>query len=133
MSAIAVAKPIELDPPDEALRPLAHVVALDDEQAAHDGFQPWELHSELTLVDAELRRRLLELLPPPTDVLAPRPRQPVAAAPAPAETAEPGADRANPLAILRYFAFRVGDMLQIALMVIGAVFLLALLAEVIPH
>lgn len=154
MSAIAAANPIELAPPEKVLRPLAHFVPLDDEPAPHDGFQPWELHSELVLIDPELRRRSLELLPeidleaaparspqplraPLAPVAAPQPivlLSPLAptapiAAPAPVED-----ERAvKSIGIFRYLGHRVVDITRLGLAIVGTIFVLAMVAELLAR
>jgi hypothetical protein len=92
--------------------------------------QPWEAHSELSLVSPEVRQRLLELLPereayrvPPL----PRPSVPLPVAP---QKEKPGV-RARDL--IRYTVRRVGEMVRLGLTIVGAIFVLALLAEVLSR
>ena len=128
MSAIAL--DTRLEPyfsPRPAFRPLAHSVPLDDAATPVNEFQPWELHSELVFVDPELRRRSLELLPEPTDVLAARPRPPL-------EVVVPALEPApETVGLLRYTAQRVADLTRLGLAIVGTVFTLAMIAEVVPH
>jgi|SRR5919201_53708 hypothetical protein len=121
-----------LDFPSLAVdRPLAHTVDLDDEGEA---FQAWEIHSELVLVSPELRQRSLELLPPPPDVLARRPRTLVLAAPAPVPAFVPDAEpEVREIGALRYTAHRVADVARFGFAIIGVIFTLAMIAEVLPH
>ena len=86
-----------------------------------DEIEPWEAHSELSLVSPEVRRRLLELLPDPEghDVRpAPPPTAPLPAVPQEPEPAVRLRD------LLRYTA---------ALAIVGAIVVLALLAEGLSH
>jgi hypothetical protein len=125
MSAVALDTPVR---PAAGHRGVLRVVA---ELATGDAadVQPWEAHSELSLVSPEVRQRLLELLPerdaysvPPL----PRPSVPLPVAP----QKKPGV-RARDL--LRYTARRVGEMLRLGLAIVGAIFVLALLAEVLSR
>ena len=126
MSAVALDTPVRpAAGPRGVLRAVAHLAADD---AA--GVQPWEAHSELSLVSPEVRQRLLELLPerdaysvPPL----PRPSVPLPVAP---QKEKPGF-RARDL--LRYTVRRVGEMVRLGLAIVGAIFVLALLAEVLSH
>jgi hypothetical protein len=129
MSVSVLEKPRQLDaPPRRALRPVG-----DDPPRSpaapptQSDFEPWELHSELVLVCPELRRRSLELLPEAADVLVKRPR-PVVVVSAPAE--EPALPDSS---ILRYAVRRVGEMVRLGLTIVGAIFVLALLAEVLAR
>jgi hypothetical protein len=92
--------------------------------------QPWEAHSELSLVAPEVRQRLLELLPereayrvPPL----PRPSVPLPVAP---QKEKPGVRARDPI---RYTVRRVGEMVRLGLTIVGAIFVLALLAEVLSR
>jgi hypothetical protein len=121
MSASALETPPELDVP---IRPDLLPVA-----EAEADFQQWELHSELVLVDPELRRRSLELLP---ELTLDAPVRPLRAGPPvpPEPVPEPEPASAS---LLRYTLRRVGDTIRMGLMIVGAIFLLALLAEVLAH
>jgi hypothetical protein len=128
MGVSVLEKPLQLEtPPWPALRPVADPPTSPEGAAAQAGFQPWELHSELVLVCPELRRRSLELLPEAADVLVKRPR-PVVVVSAPAE--EPALPDSS---ILRYAVRRVGEMVRLGLTIVGAIFVLALLAEVLAR
>ncbi len=126
MSAVALDTPARSAAgPRGVLRPVVDL-AMDD---AAD-VEPWEAHSELSLVSPEVRQRLLELLPerdaystPPL----PRPSVPRPVAP---QKEEPGV-RARDL--LRYTVRRVGETVRLGLTIVGAIFVLALLAEVLSH
>ena len=125
MSAVALDTPVR---PAAGPRGVLRVVA---ELATGDAadVQPWEAHSELSLVSPEVRQRLVELLPerdaysvPPL----PRPSVPLPVAP----QKKPGV-RARDL--LRYTVGRVGEMVRLGLAIVGAIFVLALLAEVLSR
>ena len=125
MSAVALDTPVR---PAAGPRGVLRVVA---ELATGDAadVQPWEAHSELSLVSPEVRQRLLELLPERDTYTAPplpRPSVPLPVAP----QKKPGV-RARDL--LRYTARRVGEMLRLGLAIVGAIFVLALLAEVLSR
>jgi hypothetical protein len=126
MSAVALDTPVR---PAVGLRDVLRAVA---DIAMNDAaeIQPWEAHSELSLVSPEVRQRLLELLPerdaysvPPL----PRPSVPLPVAP---QKEKPGV-RARDL--LRYTVRRVGEMVRLGVTIIGAIFVLALLAEVLSR
>jgi hypothetical protein len=126
MSAVALDTPVRpATAPRAVLRPVGDSTA--DERAE---VQPWEAHSELSLVSPEVRRRLLELLPERDAYLVPplpRPSGPLPVAP---QKEEPGV-RARDL--LRYTVRRVGETVRLGLTIVGAIFVLALLAEVLSH
>jgi hypothetical protein len=126
MSAVALDPPVR---PAAGPRGVLRVVA---ELATGDAadVQPWEAHSELSLVSPEVRQRLLELLPerdaysvPPL----PRPSVPLPVAPHEEKAA------LRPRDLLRYTVRRVGEMVRLGLTIVGAIFVLALLAEVLSH
>jgi hypothetical protein len=140
MTAVPVEKHLQLDaPPRPALRPVAH-------PRAHEDVQPWEIHSELVLVDPELRRRSLELLPEiDLDARLARPPEPIVLAPlappapaaAPAPPATPASVETEPavesIGFLRYMVHRVIDITRFGLAVIGAIFVLAMLSELLAR
>jgi hypothetical protein len=126
MSAVALDTPVR---PAAGLRDVLRAVADVAMNAAAD-IQPWEAHSELSLVSPEVRQRLLELLPEPDAYsLPPLPRLSVPLPVAP-QKEEPGV-RARDL--LRYTVRRVGEMVRLGLTIVGAIFVLALLAEVLAR
>jgi hypothetical protein len=127
MSAV-LEKPLELDKaPWPALRTVDSPSTFAAAAPVQADFQIWELHSELVFVDSELRRRSLELLPEPaSDVLAKRPR-PLVVVPAADEPA------VQSLSILRYAVRRVGEMTRFGLAIVGTIFTLAMLAEVLSR
>jgi hypothetical protein len=129
MSAVVLEKPLELDKaPWPALRTVDSPSSFAAAAPVQADFQIWELHSELVFVDSELRRRSLELLPEPaSDVLAKRPR-PVIVVPALAD--EPALPHYG---ILRYAVRRVGEMTRFGLAIVGTIFTLAMLAEVLSR
>jgi uncharacterized protein (DUF2252 family) len=129
MSVNVLEKPLELDKaPWPALRTVDSPSAFAAAAPVQADFQIWELHSELVFVDSELRRRSLELLPEPaSDVLAKRPR-PVIVVPALAD--EPALPHYG---ILRYAVRRVGEMTRFGLAIVGTIFTLAMLAEVLSR
>ena|ERR1051326_2587466 len=95
---------------------------------AHDQrlFDSWEVHSELVLVDPDLRRRSLELCPEPADVIA--------NAGVRAPTPKLGVESARgAIALVRVVLHDVGRMTRFGLMVVGLLFSLAMLAELLPH
>jgi hypothetical protein len=137
MNAVPVEKHLPLDaPPRPALHPVVH-------PGAHEDFQPWEIHSELVLVDPELRRRSLELLPEiDLDARPDRPPKPIVLASfapavpgtAPAIAAPVEAEPAvESVGFLRYMVHRVVDVTRFGLAVIGAIFVLAMLSELLAR
>jgi hypothetical protein len=126
MSAVALDTPVR-----PATRPRGGLRAVVD-VAADDAadVQPWEAHSELSLVSPEVRRRLLELLPERDAYSVPPPPRPSAALPVAPQIEKPGV-RARDL--LRYTVRRVGETVRLGLTIVGAIFVLALLAEVLSH
>jgi hypothetical protein len=130
MNVSVLEKPLQLDaPPRPALRPVVDPPRSPPAAAAAQAdFEPWELHSELVLVCPELRQRSLELLPEPaSDALAKRPRQVILVPPPADESALPHEG------ILRYAVRRVGEMTRLGLAIVGTVFTLAMLAEVLAR
>jgi hypothetical protein len=126
MSAVALDKPVRpAAPPRAVLRAVSDATTDDAAEV-----QLWEAHSELAFVSPEVRLRLLELLPEPVDSLAPRQR-PIVPVPIAAPTEAKPAVRAGDL--LRYAALRVGQTIRLGLTIVGAIFVLALLAEVLAH
>jgi hypothetical protein len=92
--------------------------------------EPWEVHSELVLVCPEVCERARELLPErDPDAFLSRLRKPapalgiapdgVAIAPSP------------PVAVVAYALWRLAETARVALVAVGAVVVLALLAEVL--
>ena len=88
--------------------------------------EPWEVHSELVLVSPEVYERALELLPErdPDAFLAGHPATAFAA-----EEAQRGASL--PVAVVSYTLWRLAETGRSALMTVGAVIALALLAQVV--
>jgi hypothetical protein len=88
--------------------------------------EPWEIHSELVLVSPDVYERARELLPhrDPDAFLARRGRV--------AGATEPASELGLPAAVLRYTAHRLAETARTALIVVGFVVALALLAQ-IPH
>ena len=125
MSAVALDTPVRpAAGPRGVLRPVADV-GTDD--AA--GVQPWEAHSELSLVSPEVRQRLLDLLPE-RDAYSVRPL-PMPSVPLPVAPLKERGVRARDL--LRYTVRRVGETVRLGFTIVGAIFALALLAEVLSH
>jgi hypothetical protein len=86
--------------------------------------EPWEVHSELVLVSPEVYERALELLPE---------RDPDAFLPAPAEIARAkpaGREPGLPTAIVGYTVVRLAETARSALIVVGCVVALALIAQI---
>ena len=86
--------------------------------------EPWEIHSELVLVSPEVCERARELLPPrdPDAFLVRRPR--VVAA------IEPASDLGLPTALVGYTVLRLAQTARFALIVVGFVVALALIAQI---
>jgi hypothetical protein len=86
--------------------------------------EPWEIHSELVLVSPEVCERARELLPhrDPDAFLVRRSRVPAATELA----SEPGL----PTAIVSYTVLRLAETARSALIVVGFVVALALLAQI---
>ena len=99
--------------------------------AAGREIEPWELHSELMYIDPDVRRLALELLPE-RDPYAFLPRAPAPVAlPADAVTVE---ELAPPRGgFVRYTLRRVGETVRLGFAIVGVVFALAMLAELLPH
>jgi hypothetical protein len=126
MSAVALDTPVRpATAPRAVLRPVGDSTA--DERAE---VQPWEAHSELSLVSPEVRRRLLELLPERDAYLVPPLPRPSVPLPVVLQKEKPGV-RARDL--LRYTVRRVGETVRLGLTIVGAIFVLALLAEVLAR
>jgi hypothetical protein len=148
MTAVPVEKHLQHDSPARlALRPVADLTSSSDEaRFVSEDFQPWEIHSELVLVDPELRGRSLELLPEiDLDPAPARAPQPILLAPlAPAEPIAPPVPAAalataedepafETVGIFRYAVHRVVDITRLGLAIVGAVFALAMLAELVAR
>jgi hypothetical protein len=126
MNAVALDTPVRpAAEPRGVLRPVADL-ATDDAAEV----QPWEAHSELSLVSPEVRQRLLELLPEPDTRRVPPEPRPSLPPPVAPQTQEP-ALRSREL--LRYILRRVGETVRLALTIVGAIVVLALLAEALSR
>lgn len=126
MSAVALDTPVRpAAGPRGVLRAVAGFAADDAADV-----QPWEAHSELSLVSPEVRQRLLELLPERDAYSVPPLPRPSVSLPVAPQKEKPGV-RARDL--LRYTVRRVGEMVRLGLAIVGAIFVLALLAEVLSH
>jgi hypothetical protein len=126
MSAVALDTPVRpAAGPRGVLRAVAHVAADDAADV-----QLWEAHSELSLVSPEVRQRLLELLPEPDAYSVPPLPRPSVSLPVAPRKEKPGV-RARDL--LRYTVRRAGEMVRLGLTIVGAIFVLALLAEVLSR
>jgi hypothetical protein len=92
--------------------------------------EPWELHSELILVCPKVSERARELLPErDPDAFLSRLREP-----APAVETAPDAVAIAPrpsMAVVAYALWRLAETARVALVAVGAVVVLALLAEVL--
>ena len=90
--------------------------------------EPWEVHSELALVCPEVSERARELLPErDPDAFLSRLREP-----APALETAPDAVAIAPspsVAVVAYALWRLAETARVALVAVGAVVVLALLAE----
>jgi hypothetical protein len=90
--------------------------------------EPWELHSELALVCPEVSERVRELLPErDPDAFLSRLREPAPAL----ETAPDAVAPSQFVAVVAYAFWRLAETARVALVAVGAVVLLALLAEVL--
>jgi hypothetical protein len=99
--------------------------------AANVDIEPWEVHSELVLVCPDVCKRALELLPErDPDAFLARSREPISFAIGSAGEAK--FDANLPAAVLGYALWRLAETARTALIVFGAVFALALAAQ-IPH
>jgi hypothetical protein len=133
LAAIAVETQLELKARLRAVprQPAAWAgTRLVDERvsAANGDIQPWELHSELVLVCPEVCERARELLPErdPDAFLASR-RRPVLF---PEGTVDEVQQKTNlPVAVLGYALWRLLETARSALIALGGVVALALLAE----
>jgi hypothetical protein len=130
MSAVVLEKPLELDKaPWPALRTVDSPSTFAAAAPVQADFQIWELHSELVLIDPELRLQSLQLLPEPaSDALARSPRPIPVSVPVLAD--EPALPHYG---ILRYAVRRVGEMTRFGLAIVGTIFTLAMLAEVLSR
>ena len=125
MSVLALETPLQLaDRPPRALR-LAGVSAAET-AAANADIQPWELNSELVLVCPELRRLSLASLSEPDSGAVHAELQLPVTLPSPAQ-AQLGVE---PLGIVGYAGQRMGDTVRNGLSIIGALFTLAMLAQI---
>jgi hypothetical protein len=75
--------------------------------------------------------RSLELLPELTDVLAVRPRQGITTAPAPQTHEDETEPEVVEIGVLRYTAHRVAEVTRFGLAIVGAIFTIAMIAEVL--
>jgi hypothetical protein len=133
MSCIAVKPAIELERRVRAVprEPEMSLVGAESERQppANGDFQPWELHSELVLVCPEVCERARELLPE---------RDPdpfIARAPKPV-VLQVGSSNAVtsarlPTALVGYMFWRVVETAWCALVAVGAVVALTLLADAV--
>jgi hypothetical protein len=92
--------------------------------------EPWEVHSELTLVCPEVSERVRELLPErDPDAFLSSLREP---APALETASDAVAIAPSPsVAVVAYALWRLTETARVALVAVGAVVVLALLAEVL--
>jgi hypothetical protein len=102
----------------------------EHEPATNGDPEPWELHSELVLVCPEVRERARELLPErDPDAFLARPREPVLL---PAGTVDEAHHTTSlPVAVVGYALWRLAETARSALVAVGAVVALALLAQVL--
>ena len=109
---------------------LREVMPPVDASTRQADFQPWELNSELVLVCPDLRSRSLELLPDRAPELATTtPQRPIAL-----PVSAVGEDEPDLLGVvLRFAAHRLSEAVRFGLAIIGALVLLALLAETLAH
>ena len=118
---------VPMEPSASRLRTLSLQEALSEKSC---DIEPWEVHSELALVCPEVSERVRELLPErDPDAFLSRLREP-----APALETVPGAVAIAPsafLAVVAYALWRLAETARVALVAVGAVVVLALLAEVL--
>jgi hypothetical protein len=132
MSALAaVENPLQLvSPPRVALRNVSG--RIQETPAAFEDMHAWELNSELVLVCPELRRRSLELLAERDADLSqdrlPRPILLPSAAADDDQVTGGGAD-----AVLGYTLQRVWDSMRLGFTIVGVLFTLAMLAELLSR
>src|SRR6266511_458670 len=139
MTAVPVEKHLQLiAPPRPALHPVDHTATpFEAAGVAHEDFQPWEIHSELVLVDPELRRRSLKLLPEiDLDAVPDRPPQSMVHAPLAAVAAPRPIILRSPLAhttpIVAPAPVEDEPVVE-SIGIVGAVFALAMLAELVAR
>jgi hypothetical protein len=105
---------------------------IEETPAAFEDMHAWELNSELVLVCPELRRRSLELLAErDADLLRDRLPRPIllpAAAADDDQVTGGGAD-----AVLGYTLQRVWDSMRLGFTIVGVLFTLAMLAELLSR
>ena len=90
--------------------------------------EPWEVHSELALVCPEVSERVRELLPErDPDAFLSRLREPARTL----ETAPEAVTPSPSVAVIAYALWRLAETARVALVAVGTVVLLALLAEVL--
>ena len=90
--------------------------------------EPWEVHSELALVSPEVSERIRELLPErDPDAFLSRLREPARTL----ETAPEAVTPSPSVAVIAYALWRLAETARVALVAVGAVVVLALLAEVL--
>jgi hypothetical protein len=90
----------------------------------------WEMHSELALVCPKVRRCARELLPErDPDAFLDRPRAPIS--PSRDTADETPYPESLPLAVLGYTLWRLAEAARTALLALGAVVVLALLAQLL--
>jgi hypothetical protein len=90
----------------------------------------WEMHSELSLVCPKVQKRARELLPErDPDAFLDRPRAPIS--PSSDTTDEAPYPESLPLAIVGYTLWRLAGTARTALLTLGAVVALALLAQLL--
>ena len=113
-------QPADLEPEE---RPL-----VEREAAGNGHIEPWELHSELVLVCPEVSERARELLPErDPDAFLVRPLEPSSLPVATSDKAQPAASLLA--AALGYTLWRLAETARTALLALGGVVALAVLAE----
>jgi hypothetical protein len=102
----------------------------EPEPAANGDIEPWELHSEISLVCPEVRERARELLPErDPDAFLARAREPILL---PAGMIEEAHQTTSlPVAVVGYALWRLAETTRSALVAVAAVVALALLAQVL--
>jgi hypothetical protein len=119
------------DVPIESSASRLRTVSLHEALSEKNGdIEPWEVHSELALVCPEVSERVRELLPerdPDAFLSRLRERAPTLKSAPDAVSIAPSPS----VAVVAYALWRLAETARVALVAVGAVVVLALLAEVL--
>jgi len=128
LAAVAFETPLRFEHRLRA-EPSTPVVAEPESPPTNVDIQPWEAHSELVLVCPAVRKRALELLSErDPDAFLARSRESISLATGAIGEARSDANLAA--AVFGYALWRLADTTRTALIVFGAVFALALAAQI---